>query len=88
MSGQHSNDVKEDRSRRAIQVAEEMSGAYRRAMIGTVQEVLFEEEQDGMFVGHAPNYMKIYVKEKDLHNQVHGVIVEKIHKDGLFATKI
>ena len=88
MSGQHPNAVKEDRSHRAIAVAEEMSNTYRQAMIGTVQEVLFEEEQDGLFVGHAPNYMKIYVKEKELHNQVHGVIVEKIYKDGLFATKI
>ena len=88
MPGQHNNDTKEDRSRRAIAVADRMSMAYRQAMIGTVQEVLFEEEQDGFFAGHAPNYMKIYVKEKDLHNQVHRVIVEKIYKDGLFATKI
>ena len=88
MPGQHRNDVKEDRSRRAIAVAEEMSMAYRQAMIGTRQEVLFEEVQDGFFTGHAPNYMKIYVKGKDLHNQIRTVIVEKIYKDGLFATEI
>ena len=88
MPGQHRNDVKEDRSRRAITVAEEMSMAYRQAMIGTCQEVLFEEVQDGFFTGHAPNYMKIYVKGQDLHNQVRRVIVEKIYKDGLFATEI
>ena len=88
MAGQHSNDVKEDRSRRAIAVAEEMSNAYKQAMIGKTQEVLFEEEQDGYFVGHAPNYMKIYLKGKDLHNEIRTVIVEKIHKDGLLATEI
>ena len=88
MPGQHRNDVKEDRSRRAIAVAEEMSMAYRQAMIGTRQEVLFEEVQDGFFTGHAPNYMKIYVKGEDLHNQIRTVIVEKIYKDGLFATEI
>ena len=88
MPGQLNNDVKEDRSRRAIAVAEEMNRAYREAMIGTKQEVLFEEEQDGLFAGHAPNYMKIYVKETGLHNQVHTVIVEKIYKDGLLATEI
>ena len=88
MPGQHSNAVKEDRSRRAIAVAEQMNKAYREAMIGTKQEVLFEEEQDGMFAGHAPNYMKIYVKGKDLHNKILTVSVEKIHKDGLFATEI
>ena len=88
MPGQLSNAVKEDRSRRAIAVAEQMSSAYREALIGTRQEVLFEEEQDGFYVGHAPNYMKIYVKGKDLHNQIRTVTVEKIHKDGLFATEI
>ena len=88
MPGQHSNAVKEERSRRAIAVAEGMNRAYREAMIGTKQEVLFEEEQDGLFAGHAPNYMKIYVKGKDLHNKILTVSVEKIHKDGLFATEI
>ena len=88
MPGQHSNSVKEDRSRRAIAVAERMNMAYRESMIGTRQEILFEEAQDGLFVGHAPNYMKIYVKGQDLHNEIRTVIVEKIHKDGLFATEI
>ena len=65
-----------------------MHTTYLQAMIGTRQEVLFEEIQEGLFTGHAPNYMKIYVKGKDLHNKIRTVIVEKIHKDGLFATEI
>ena len=88
MSGQHPNAVKEERSRRAIAVAEEMNLAYREAMLGTKQQVLFEEVQDGLFAGHAPNYMKIYVKGENLHNEIRTVLVEKIHKDGLFATEI
>ena len=88
MPGQHANAVKEDRSRRAIAVAEEMSMTYRQAMVGTKQEVLFEEMQDGLFVGHAPNYMKIYMRGENLHNEIRTVIVEKIYKDGLFATEI
>ena len=88
MPGQLGNAVKEDRSRRAIAVAEEMNLQYREAMIGTRQEILFEEIQDGFFVGHAPNYMKIYMKGQDLHNEIRTVIVEKLHKDGLLATEI
>ena len=88
MPGQHANAVKEERSARAIAVAEEMNLAFRQSMIGTRQEVLFEEMQDGLYVGHAPNYMKIYVKGQNLHNEIRTVIVEKIHKDGLFATEI
>ena len=88
MPGQHNNAVKEERSRRAIAVAEEMNKAYREGMIGTTQEILFEEIQDGFFVGHAPNYMKIYMEGKDLHNEIRKVFVEKLHKEGLFATEI
>ena len=88
MPGQHPNTVKEDRSRRAIAVAREMSDAYQQALIGTRQEVLFEEEQEGYFTGHAPNYMKIYLKGTDLHNEIRTVVVEKIYKDGLLATEI
>ena len=88
MPGQHSNAVKEDRSRRAIAVAEEMNRSFREAMVGTRQQVLLEEEQEGLYAGHAPNYMKIYVKGQNLHNEIRTVIVEKIHKDGLFATEI
>ena len=80
MPGQHPNAVKEDRSRRAIAVAEAMNNTYRQAMIGTRQEVLFEEMQDGLFVG--------YVKGENLHNEIRTVIVEKIYKDGVFATEI
>ena len=77
-----------DASRRAIAVAEDMNRTYREALIGTKQQVLFEEMHDGLYVGHAPNYMKIYVRGKDLHNEIRTVLVEKIHKDGLFATEI
>ena len=88
MPGQLNNAVKEDRSRRAIAVADKMREEYLQAMIGTVQEVLFEEEQKGLFVGHCPNYMKVYLKGEDLHNKVRSVIVEKPYEDGLLATEI
>ena len=88
MPGQHPNTVKEDRSRRAIAVADKMREEFLQSMIGTEQEVLFEEEQKGYFVGHCPNYMKVYLKGEDLHNQVRRVIVEKTYADGLLATEI
>ena len=85
MAGQHSNAVKEDRSRRAIQVAAEMSENYRKSLIGTTQQVLFEEA-DGVYdTGHAPNYIKVYVPGEDLHNQVRPVRITGIFKDGILG---
>ena len=85
MPGQHPNAVKEDRSRRAIAVAEEMSLAYRKALVGTTQRVLFEEPEDGLFTGHAPNYVKVYVHGENLHNEVRDVTITEIYKDGVLG---
>ena len=85
MSGQHDNETKERRSRGAIAVAEEMSRNYRQALVGSVQEVLFEEEENGFFVGHAPNYVKVYAKGEDLHNCCLPVRITQIHLDGLLG---
>ena len=83
MPGQHSNDTKEARSRGAITVAEEMSRAYRQAMIGTTHAVLFEEMSGAYYAGHAPNYVKVYVEGQDLHNQVKAVKITGVYRDGV-----
>jgi threonylcarbamoyladenosine tRNA methylthiotransferase MtaB len=85
MPGQHDNDTKERRSRAAIAVAEEMSRAYRENLVGTELEVLFEEEEKGYFTGHAPNYVKVYARGKDLHNQVRNVRLTAVYEDGVLG---
>ena len=85
MPGQHNNATKEARSRAAIAVAEEMSRAYREKLIGTTQEVLFEETDGEYFTGHAINYVKVYAEGENLHNEIREVIVTKIYKDGVFG---
>ena len=88
MPGQHNNATKEARSRAAIQVAEEMSLAYRQDLVGSVQEVLFEEADGEFFTGHAPNYVKVYVPGEDLHNQIRSVRVTAVYKDGVLGERM
>ena len=83
MPMQHNNATKEARSKAAIAVAEEMSRAYREALLGTTLEVLFEEKDGECFTGHAPNYVKVYAQGEDLHNQVRNVTVTAVYKDGV-----
>ena len=85
MPGQHNNATKEARSRAAIAVAEEMSRAYRESLIGTPQAVLFEEEEGDYYTGHAPNYVKVYYKGENLHNQIREVTITGIYQDGVTA---
>ena len=85
MPGQHDNATKESRSKAAIAVAEQMSLRYRQQRIGTRQQVLFEEQEQGYFVGHAPNYMKVYAKGENLHNQIRSVRITGLYQDGLLG---
>ena len=85
MPGQHPNAVKEARSKAAIAVAEDMSHAYREGLIGSVQEILFEEPEGEYFTGHCPNYIKVYVTGESLHNEVKSVRLTEIYKDGLLG---
>ena len=85
MPGQLGNAVKEQRSREAIAVAEEMSRAYREKLIGTVQQVLFEDRELAYFTGHAPNYVKVYAAGEALHNQLRQVRITGLYEDGVFG---
>ena len=83
MPGQLGNATKEERSRRAIAVGNAMSENYRGRLVGTQLEVLFEEAEGEFYTGHAPNYVKVYVKGEDLHNQIRNVTVTGLYRDGV-----
>jgi len=85
MPGQHSNAVKEQRSRKAIAVAEEMSRAYRKKMVNTTVSVLFEEKDGVYYTGHTPNYIKVYTQGEDLHNSVFPVRITGLRQDGVLG---
>ena len=85
MPGQLGNATKEERSRAAIAVAEEMRRAYNENLIGTTQAVLFEEKDGEFFTGHALNYVKVYTRGEELHNAVKNVTVTGLYKDGVIG---
>lgn len=86
MAGQLSNAVKEQRSARAIAVAQEMSARYRGAMLGSVQEVLFEETDGEFYTGHAKNSVRVYALGEKLNNQVRRVWITGVCADGVLGT--
>lgn len=62
--------VKEERAARAAAVAEEMHRDYLTGCVGKAYPVLYEQEYDGRWQGHAPNYMTVAVHGEALHNRV------------------
>jgi len=85
LPGQHPNAVKEQRSASAIAVAKQMSEAFREGFIGKTLPVLFEQTEGEYFTGHTPNYIKVYHKGENLHNQIKTVTVTELYQDGVIA---
>ena len=77
--------VKEERARRAAAVAADMERTYLAGCVGQTYPVLFEQERDGLFAGHAPNYMEVRMPGADLHNQVRLVRITGVEGEILLG---
>ena len=75
--------VKERRAARAAETAERMKQAYLHGCVGQTYPVLFEQEKNGLYVGHAPNYCQVGVRGEDLHNKIYGVRIVEVTEDML-----
>ena len=85
MPDQIPNAVKERRAAEAASAAAELEAAYHASMLGTTQQVLFEQEENGLYAGHAMNYVKVYVQAAQLHNELRAVRVTDLCRDGVFG---
>ena len=83
MPGQLPNAVKEARSCRAIAVAQDMSRCYHQELLGTTQAVLVEGMEGEHSVGHAMNYVKIYIPGAYPRNEIQTVAVKSLYGDGV-----
>jgi threonylcarbamoyladenosine tRNA methylthiotransferase MtaB len=79
MEGQVPNEVKESRAHRASALAGEMQRAYLSQFVGEQVQVLFEEEKEGLWRGHTPNYMEVHApSDTPLHNHLAWVTVLEV----------
>ena len=74
---------KECRAAKAAETAAGLEEAFQTALIGTEQAVLFEQTEDGLFTGHAPNYVKVYAEGEDLNNEIRTVKITALWRDGV-----
>ena len=75
--------VKAERAARAGAVAKALRERYDSALIGTVQEVLFEQTEGAFFTGHAKNFVKVYARGENLHNELCSVRITALRDDGV-----
>ena len=86
MPNQIPNGVKEDRARRAAAVADRLRTDYLQGLVGQTLPVLFEEEKDGSWRGHAPNYAEVWTSSTDsLHNTEKSVQITGVSGSALLG---
>jgi threonylcarbamoyladenosine tRNA methylthiotransferase MtaB len=88
MDGQIPKHIQEDRAHRAAQVANNMEQAYLESLVGTTLPVLFEEEKDGLWQGHAPNYVPVRAAGRNLHNTLLDVEITEAGNGALLGRVI
>ena len=71
MKGQIDGKIKEERSRKLIELSDKNQNEYNKTYIGKEVEILCEEKKNGYYQGHTQNYILALVKsEKGLENQL------------------
>lgn len=83
------NEVKNRRCHEAAALAAELEQSYLRSWLGETLPVLFEETAEaassgeGLWQGHAPNYVRVQAEGTDLHNQLRRVRVTGVEGSAL-----
>ena len=88
MDGQIPKAVKAERAARAGQIAARLRETFDRALVGTVQEVLFEQREGEYFTGHAPSGVKVCVREEMAQNELRSVRIDAVLPDGVLGTPL
>jgi len=80
-------EIKEQRSKKIIELSDKIKEEYNKKMLGTKIKVLVEENVDGFYKGHTSNYIYVAIEEskKDIRNEIVEVTIEKVEGEILIG---
>ncbi len=71
MPNQVDGNIKEERSQKLIELSDKNQEEYNKFYFSKSQEVLFEEQKDGVWTGYTSNYVKVsYQSDENLENKI------------------
>ena len=76
MPNQISPEIKEERSKKLIELSDKNEEEYNKKYVGKNIEVLWEEEKNGISKGHTSNYILVESNEKKDENKLEEVKVK------------
>ena len=89
MKGHLDPKVKNERTKKIIELAEDMKNEYELKFLNSIQEVLVERIKDNYFEGHTSNYLNVkFESNKDVINKFVKVQITKIENNIIYAKEV
>ncbi len=88
MSNQLSNAIKKERSRRLIEIDNDLQLEYNKRFIDKKVKVLIEEVFEDYSIGHTDNFLKVFVDQRLKENKEYEVLIKKAYIDHVDALLI
>ncbi len=86
MPSQLDKKTKELRAQELIKLQDELAGQYAETLLGSKQEVLFENERDGGAEGYTATYMRVFAKGAKTGQTLHVKLIN--YQDDIFLGEI
>lgn len=67
-------EIKEERSKKLIELSDENEKKYNQEYVGKEVEVLWEEEKDGVYKGHTKNYVLVEMIAQELEEKTQQIV--------------
>ena len=80
--------VRKERAARMQALADEMAEAYHRAALGSVAEVLFETQTEGVTDGLTQTYIRVYTDAPVTRGEIAPVRLTHLYRDGVWGEMI
>lgn len=78
--------VKKDRAHKMQEMAQQKTTEFHESFIGKNMRVLFETKTDGIADGLTDNYIRIYTAAPVECDKIYEMHLEKLYKDGIWAS--
>ena len=85
MPNQVDGAIKEQRSKRLIELSDKNEQKYNSEYVGKTVEVLFEEQDGDYFKGHTKNYIQVLIKGENIDNEIVDVEIKEIVSGNLLG---
>ena len=85
LDNQVDSKTKKDRSRKLIEISNELELNYYNKFINKELEVLIEETSNNLSIGHTSNYIKIFIEKELKRNELYNIKITRIENDKVYG---